>query len=376
MKIINNYLNTTPDLSAFTAHFNASTDDFIFFDIETTGLSSKNSICFLIGCLFVEDSKFILRQFFAKTPEDEKDLIIEFIKLIKNYKYLVHFNGSSFDIPFIKERAYIHKLDDSLHILDNITGIDLYKTSKSISCLLNLSNYKQKTIEAFLEITRKDRLDGAALIKLYKEYLKDYLLCIKTPNDESEKNINDKLKLMLLHNYEDVDGLTGITSLYSYLELLNSNFYLASFSNDNTECIKFNLILNTSIPVPVSLENEAFSLYANNNKMTLTVYTYNNELMHYYSNYKDYYYIPAEDKAIHKSVAFYVDKNHRTQATAANCYIKKNSIFIPHFEEFDFPVFKAGFKSKIDFMELTDKFINSEEQLLLYAKVFIKKNVP
>ena len=42
---------------------------------------------------------------------------------------------------------------------------------------------------------------------------------------------------------------------------------------------------------------------------------YEEEMKYFYSNYKNYYYLPDEDTAIHKSVASYVDKKYRVQAT-------------------------------------------------------------
>ena len=50
-----------------TAH---AAGDFIFFDIETTGLSAGNSMCWLIGTLVLQDDSLILTQYFADSPSD------------------------------------------------------------------------------------------------------------------------------------------------------------------------------------------------------------------------------------------------------------------------------------------------------------------
>lgn len=44
-------------------------------------------------------------------------------------------------------------------------------------------------------------------------------------------------------------------------------------------------------------------------------------MRHFYSDYKNYYYLPKEDMAIHKSVAAYVDHEYRENArrTTAMC---------------------------------------------------------
>ncbi len=61
----------------------------------------------------------------------------------------------------------------------------------------------------------------------------------------------------------------------------------------------------------------------------LKVPVYEEEMKYFYSNYKDYYYLPAEDVALHKSVAAFVDKDHRVQAAAANCYTRKYAVYLP-----------------------------------------------
>ena len=49
----------------------------------------------------------------------------------------------------------------------------------------------------------------------------------------------------------------------------------------------------------------------------------------FFSNYRDYYYLPAEDKAIHKSIGQFVEKKYRTPAKASTCYDRIDGFFIP-----------------------------------------------
>ena len=92
------------------------------------------------------------------------------------------------------------------------------------------------------------------------------------------------------------------------------------------------------------------------------------ELKYFYANYKDYYYLPAEDMAIHKSVAAFVDKAHRVQATAANCYTRKKSLYLPQWEILFTPFFKRDYRSKECFFELSDEFKKSRSGFGLYAE--------
>ena len=74
-------------------------------------------------------------------------------------------------------------------------------------------------------------------------------------------------------------------------------------------------------------------------------------------DYKNYYYLPGEDRSIHKSVAFYVDKDFRTKAKAANCYSKKSGIFLPQYEEIINPYFKIDYYDKITYFECSQDFL-------------------
>ena len=92
------------------------------------------------------------------------------------------------------------------------------------------------------------------------------------------------------------------------------------------------------------------------------------ELKYFYANYKDYYYLPTEDVALHKSVASFVDKEHRVQAVASTCYTRKVSLYLPQWEVLFKPFFKREYKSKELFFELTDELKKDRQAFTDYAK--------
>ena len=63
---------------------------------------------------------------------------------------------------------------------------------------------------------------------------------------------------------------------------------------------------------------------------TLQIPILSTTLKHYFPDYRNYYYLPLEDTAIHKSVATYVDSSNKVKATKQTCYVKQNDSFIPH----------------------------------------------
>ena len=71
--------------------------------------------------------------------------------------------------------------------------------------------------------------------------------------------------------------------------------------------------------------------------------------------------------SIHKSVAFYVDKNFRTRAKAANCYSRKTGQFLPQYTDIISPYFKIDYYDKKTYFEMTDDFCNNTERIMNYA---------
>lgn len=127
--------------------------------------------------------------------------------------------------------------------------------------------------------------------------------------------------------------------------------------------------LKLSTPLPADISYGINDCYFSGHKEDgkLRVPLYEEELKYFYSNYKDYYYLPTEDIAIHKSVATFVDKDHREQATAHTCYTRKRSSYLPQWDAVFVPFFKRSYDDKSLFFELTDELKTQREAFNLYA---------
>ena len=71
--------------------------------------------------------------------------------------------------------------------------------------------------------------------------------------------------------------------------------------------------------------------------------------------------------AMHKSVASYVDKDHRVQASAANCYTRKLSSYLPQWDVLFEPFFKRNYNEKEMFFELTEERKMNRDLFSQYA---------
>lgn len=330
----------------------------IFFDIETTGFSPAHSSIYMIGCARKQGKKIIINQYFAEKPEEEKEIISAFMKMLSSYKTIISFNGVGFDIPFIKAKCSTYGIEESLK---DFEYVDIFKIISSIKFLLKLENYKQKTIERFLGLTREDKYTGGDLINVYFDYVK---------NQDKES-----FDLLHLHNYEDVIGMLELFPILSYIELFHGQYTIKEviinpYQNLYGEDVKELLIIlrnDYAVPQKVTCHFNDFFLTMKNNTSQIRVPIYVGELRYFHANYKDYFYLPKEDMAIHKSVANFVDGEYRERCRSYNCYTRKTGEFLPQYADIMKPEFKKEVKDKDSYFELTDDFCNSDIMLRRYA---------
>lgn len=344
-------------------------ENYIFFDIETTGLHPKSSMLYLIGLLYFDGKVLRKIQIFNEDGETEKEVIECFLSYLKENTTLIHYNGTTFDLPYIKTRCEF--LGIAKEILDSISQCDCYTFLRPLKKVFHLDNGKQQTLERLIGFTRSDQLSGKQLIEQYFLYLK-----------LKKESYLDQL---LLHNSNDLEGLAHL----SFLLTLSSNIhtmpehqftYHCSQDSNNQPYIEYELPLPYAVPFSLHVEkNFSFFLPKNqgqNHKMedapsctiSLSIQEetihircplLHSELKFFYPNYKDYYYLPFEDMAIHKSVASFVDKEHRQKAKKETCYIKKTGTFIPLFEPISGNLFYKEYGDKRSFLCLDSTYSES-----------------
>ncbi len=364
MQIINH------TLESFTIEYPleriAPWESFLFVDIETTGFTAKSSTLYLIGTAFFENGNWHIRQWFAENPGEETALLNNFFTFAASYTHLIHFNGNNFDLPYLLQKCEQLKLP---HTFDNYEGIDIYKRLSPYKAFLHVPNCKQKTLEALLGIPREDRYHGGELIEVYRRY-------VQTPTEEGKM-------LLLLHNREDMQGMLRLLPLLAIYDLFNgeirakkvqSQHYIDYRGQDRQELL-MKLSLPTALPFSLSDFSNGCYFSGEVDSGILKVPLYEEEMKYFYANYKDYYYLPNEDIALHKSVSGFVDKAHRIQASASNCYTRKYGLFLPQWDILAEPFFKRDYKSSELFFELTEERKTDRDLFSAYAAHLLEKMV-
>lgn len=337
-------------------------DKLLFFDIETTGFSAEHHQIYLIGCTFYTSGTWNLIQWFADTPDAEKDILSAFYEFIGDFTTLIHFNGDGFDIPFLLKRFQVWNLPRDL---SSFISIDIYKRIRPFRKLLGLDSLKQKSIEQFLGIFRQDPYSGGQLIDVYKQYL--------------ETRREPLCEALMLHNREDLEGMPLILPILYYADLPGRQFALedrqvlkaSDIFGEPVYSLLLTLKSPDALPVPVCWETGRASCKASENRLELTVPLLNGTLKYFYPDYENYYYLIYEDTAIHKSVGEFVERGARKKATAQTCYTKKTGLFLPQPDTLWPPAFKKACRAKQSYAQYSPELFDSPEALNDYVRYLL-----
>ena len=334
-------------------------EDLLFFDIETTGFSGDTSNLYLIGCTYYQDGSWNLIQWFADTASSEPELLDCFFEFLKGYRILIHFNGDGFDIPYLLKRCRRFKKP---YDFSEVQSLDIYKKLRPYRKLLGLDSLKQKAVEQFLGVSRKDQYSGGQLIEVYKDYLvtRDQFL----------------YDLLLLHNEDDLKGMPLILPALYYPDFFQHPFALKSQRiltetfPDGASRHLLELVCENEYPVPqaFSCESGLIRCQASGGQLTFLIELYDGSLKQFYPNYQDYYYLIHEDRAVHKSVGGFLDRDVRTKATAKTCYTRHEGCFVPQFEPIWQPALKQERSDKLSYAALTDVCLRDSECLQSYIR--------
>jgi len=166
----------------------------LFIDTETTGLSGgAGTVAFLVGCGFIRKGSITVRQYLIPDYSCEAEMLNELASLFSAFDTVVHFNGTRFDMPLLKERFTMKRLDGVWRELEQL---DLLKPARKV-WKLRLGCCRLKYIEeAILGMPRGKDIDGADIPARYFE-------SVKTQNPSLLDDI-------VSHNLQDILTLTQL----------------------------------------------------------------------------------------------------------------------------------------------------------------------
>ena len=143
-------------------------EDICFFDIETTGLSPAVSSVYLIGAAFLRNDSLVLRQWFADDYVSEKAILASFADFASAFTVFVHYNGSTFDIPYLEKKYRSHNLPSPF---EGRESLDIFREIRKKKEFFNTPDLNLATMEQLLGFRRLDPYTGRDCIRLYTDFM-------------------------------------------------------------------------------------------------------------------------------------------------------------------------------------------------------------
>lgn len=138
----------------------------LFIDIETLSLYPTSPLILIGAAFFKPDGSLTVEQYLAKDIADEKAILSHIVNAGK-FKTILTFNGSTFDLPYMRSRCNYYGIEGPF----NHPHFDLLHFGRRI-WKGQFSSYSLKSLER--EVLKTDRgadLHPVYLIELYQEYL-------------------------------------------------------------------------------------------------------------------------------------------------------------------------------------------------------------
>ena len=302
-----------------------------------------------------ENGRWKLTQWFADEPARELDLLEAFAEFLRPYRRLLHYNGAGFDLPYLRKKYEFYQQETPFSGMDTL---DLYRRFRPFQKMFGLSSMKQKSLEAYAGFSRTDHFSGEELIHVYEEYLAS-----------GDKEL---LRLLHLHNREDLTGMTEILSLYSIPSLFSGHFQPVSAAVDRqTRTLSFSLTADLPFTRPFETAAGACSLSVSGQTASLRVLGQERELKFFFPDFKDYYYLPLEDTAIHKSVGIYVGSGAQRESESIQLLSAAlRALFSAAFRTCDACV-PGGPQSETALLEWQDSLAEDPDFLSRYASAVL-----
>lgn len=372
-----------------------SASDLLFFDIETTGLSPDTSYLYLIGCLYLDGCEVVHTQFFSEGIADEPELIEAYDEILSSHRVLAHFNGQTFDIPYIERKRLRLGLSSPVNIIPvstsgeevylptapcgTVLSFDIFKTLRGYKKFLGLNSMSQKSLEVVCGLNREDIYDGGQLIEVYGRYIATKKLEDLRSGSSAALNLPagcdaaSLLQTLLLHNYEDVLGMLEVSRMLTLPAFLKSK--KAQSAITDVDCTDNSLIITVTTDLDLFMlgcksltcpDGSKISIAALCNgdsrefRVVFTIPVSRFECKLFYPDYKNYFYLLTEDTAIPCSIGEFMDKSLRRKCTAANCYTRHCLDFVPlavkpsRNDGFSFKIFRPEFKSCFQYADLSE----------------------
>ena len=323
-------------------------EQILIYDIDTTSFEAANGCIFLIGVLTFTNDQLSFTQFFSESIDEEALIIEKFFDLAENYTMLLSYKGESFDIPYIGKRLYTLKRNDlySRFVTLRSRSLDIAIEIMNVKAVLGFSSTKLDYLRKKCGQIVPERVSGENISKFYVEHIAACKLrkLLETTGKAQNNNMiglyNPKPVIDDLAHIKPDSGDRFLTDiLYRNKENIESVIYLLRLSrifSMRKGRFSFNTDLTSDAESTESTESDKsdnndtinFIISSDDYQQNIPVSIVALNLKQFYPNFRDYYYFPAEDMAVHKSIAEFAAAGSKKKATAKTAYRNVSGRFI------------------------------------------------
>lgn len=142
-----------------------------FLDTETTGLAGgAGTAAFLVGLGWVEDDRFVVRQYFMRDYHEEAALLQAVAEDLARFDGLATFNGRNFDVPLLETRFRLNRMRFPL---SEAPHLDLLHPARRLWKLRLESCTLQRLERELLGVRREGDVPGADVPHLWFRFIRD-----------------------------------------------------------------------------------------------------------------------------------------------------------------------------------------------------------
>ncbi|OMF38273.1 hypothetical protein BK133_01735 [Paenibacillus sp. FSL H8-0548] len=194
-----------PGLTALHPSSEASAEQILFLDLETTGLGvGAGNVPFMIGIAYMSKEHFVIEQTLIRHPAEERAMLVYLAEKLQRFTYLATYNGKTFDWPLVQNRFIMNGLNRKIW---EPLQLDFLHPARSIWRNTLVSCRLSHVEEERLGIHREDDVPGSLAPQLYFQYL--------ATGDPAP------LEGVFLHNETDMLSLACLAIRFGHL--LNGN---------------------------------------------------------------------------------------------------------------------------------------------------------
>ena len=212
--------------------------------------------------------------FISEKESDEYDMLASLSERLEACGEIITFNGNSFDLPHLKRKYAAYGMPDPLQ---GKNFRDLFLEYRPLKGLLSLESGKLESFAA------------------------------KLPGFSADMSDAEKTLLILAYD--------------ALLSLFRGEYEFESVSDTEIpDALVFMIRLREAFRGSFSTHDEIYHLLVDGQHAALCAHLREGKLRCYLTGYSDYYFLPREGYAVHKTIAEYVDPSRKEKAVRENCF--------------------------------------------------------